>query len=122
MCFSIWLLEVVVAVLGRGQRWAEVGRGGQVQVGTSWAPKPSSHCQLAQVVLGRVKRRRTHFSLPGSCGLTFSNPRSEVRVLQELSEEKRGGCDADVRRAVEPGAHLPGDCGIRQDLAQRWDF
>merc|ERR1711936_1335730 len=39
-------------------------------------------------VLGRVKRRRTHFSLPGSCGLTFSNPRSEVRVLQELSEEK----------------------------------
>merc|ERR1712117_498188 len=53
-----------------------------------------------------------------SCGLTFSKPRSEVRVLQELREEKRGGCDADVRRAVEPRAHLPGDRGIRQDLAQ----
>ena len=26
MCFSIRLLEVVVAVLGKGQRWAEVGR------------------------------------------------------------------------------------------------
>ena len=35
MCFSIWLLEVVVAVLGRGQRWAEVGRGGQRWAGTS---------------------------------------------------------------------------------------
>ena len=40
MCFSIRLLEVVVAVLGRGQRWA-VGRGGQrwAEVGRyKWEP------------------------------------------------------------------------------------
>ena len=125
MCFSIRLLEVVVAVLGRGQRWA-VGRGGQRWAGTSGNQLGAeAQFPLSAGTSGpgeSLETTHTFLLARESCGLTFSKPRSEVRVLQELSEEKRGGCDADVRRAVEPGAHLPGDCGIRQNLAQRWDF
>ena len=103
-----------------------MGRGGQRWAGTSGNQLGAeAQFSLSAGTSGPGESKETtHTFLLArkSCGLTFSKPGSAVRVLQELREEKRGGCDADVRRAVEPRAHLPGDRGIRQDLAQRWDF